>query len=235
MKAKVVRVFVLIGCLCLIATAIFLGVYFGTKKKEEPETFSEYYNTKCNAFTNENAHLLKNQIVFIGDSITDFYHLDDFYADLSLETYNRGIAGDTTYGVLNRLKLSLFDICPSKVVLMIGTNDVGARSVSYIMDKYKKILKEIKTNLPSAEVYCMSIIAQNNIIGLDVGANNQKINQINPQIKTLAESMGYKYYDLHSLTTSTDGQLNVTYTNDGIHLNDAGFEVWTNLIKPDLI
>ena len=220
---------------CLIATAIFLGVYFGTKKKEEPEIFSEYYNTKCNAFTNENAHLLKNQIVFIGDSITDLYHLDDFYADLSLETYNRGIAGDTTYGVLNRLQLSLFDICPGKIVLMIGTNDVGARSVTYIMDKYKKILKAIKTNLPSAEVFCMSIIAQSDMIGIDVKDNNNKIKKLNPKIKKLAESMGYKYRDLHSLTIGTDGQLSALYTPDGIHLNDEGYEIWKNLIKSDLV
>ena len=62
--------------------------------------------------------------MFVGDSITDLYVLDDHYADLPQAVYNRGIGGDTTAGVLARLQVSVLDLQPDVVVLMIGTNDL---------------------------------------------------------------------------------------------------------------
>ena len=72
-------------------------------------SFEAYYNRKCLAYSVENANYSKEQIVFIGDSITDLYTLDSYYS-LTLATYNRGIGGDTTEGVLKRLDVSLSSI-----------------------------------------------------------------------------------------------------------------------------
>ena len=84
-----------------------------------------YYEKKCNVYEIENANFSHGQIVFIGDSITDGCALNDYYKNLPLAVYNRGIGGDTTSGVLERLKLSLFDIKPSKIVMLIGINDIN--------------------------------------------------------------------------------------------------------------
>ena len=69
-----------------------------------------YYQKKCDSYAVQNTNLSKGQIIFIGDSITDLYPLDDYYADLNLVTYNRGIGGDTTQGVLERLKVSFCSV-----------------------------------------------------------------------------------------------------------------------------
>lgn len=38
--------------------------------------------------------------------------------------YNRGIIGNTTYDVLNRLENTVFSLRPGKVFLLIGANDL---------------------------------------------------------------------------------------------------------------
>ena len=211
-------------------------------KKEKPESAHiQYYNSKCESFRVQNFNLSKGQIVFIGDSITDLYPLDDYYADLDLATYNRGIGGDTTSGVLNRLKVSLFDIKPSKIVLLIGANDVnGCVEKSKILSNYQEIFTKIKTELPNTKVYCMSMIPQNLTLEtyttIDVEKTTQTILELNPQIEAMVSNEpNFTYLDLFSLLADSNNMLIETYSDDGIHLNAAGFEVWTSLIKPYLI
>lgn len=222
----------------LVVVIVVLAIKINTKK-EEPMNFGEYYKIKTDSFNLQNENLAEGQIVFIGDSITDSYVLDDYYYDLDLATYNRGISGDSTAGVLNRLKVSLFDIKPSKIVLMIGTNDVnGGVSDKIILSNYQQILTQIKTNLPNAQVFCVSIIPQNPVLekysGIKFERTSKVILNLNPQIKTLVESNGAVYVDLYSQLADSNNNLIMQYSDDGLHLNAAGFEVWTNLIKPYL-
>lgn len=226
----------------LLIESLVVGLALGGvfEKEPGPNFFQEYYEDKCYAFGLQNYNLSKGQIIFVGDSITDLYPLDDYYGDLPLATYNRGIGGDTTQGVLDRLQVSIFDLKPTKVVLMIGTNDVdGGKSKEYILDNYKKIIEEIIKELPEVELYCMSIIPQNEVLEsystLDTKANNVKIQEINAQIKVLAEERDAVYVDLYPHLLGAEGNLDKSYSDDGLHLNAGGFVVWTNLLKPYLV
>ncbi len=224
----------------LIIAILVVGLVLGIEPPpKEEDFFKKYYDDKCSAFAMQNTNLSKGQIVFIGDSITDLCPLDDYYQDLPLACYNRGIGGDTTEGVLKRLQVSLFDIAPTKIVLMIGTNDVdGGKSEEYILSNYEKIICEIKKELPQVELYCMSIIPQNEVLEsyseLDTQANNVKIISINQKIKVLAENSGATYVDLYPMLLGSEGNLNKAYSDDGLHLNANGFVVWSTLIKPYL-
>lgn len=221
--------------LLVVALTLVSVLFANSKKKTEPS----YYDMKCNSFSAQNFNLSKGQIVFIGDSITDFYPLDDFYADLPLATYNRGIGGDTTEGVLNRLKVSLYDLQPSKIVLMIGTNDVnGRKSHESTVTNYRRILQNIRENLPSVELYCMSLIPLNDVLetyaNIDTEESTRRILALNTEIPTLAEEFNATYLNIFPLLADENNRLIETYSDDGLHLNTAGFQVWTALIKPYL-
>lgn len=224
----------------LIIAVITVGLVLGIEPKKGADVvMQEYYNDKCQSFSVQNANLSKGQIVFIGDSITDLCPLDDYYGELSLACYNRGIGGDTTDGVLKRLDLSIFDLEPTKVVLMIGTNDVdGGKSEDYIIKNYIKIVEKILNELTDVELYCMSIIPQNEDLeqytDLDTTANNQKIQSINARIKTLAEERGATFVDIYPALLGAENNLNKDYSDDGLHLNANGFIVWSDLLKPYL-
>ena len=236
-KSRIVIWVLAVVAVVLLAAVIVLTCLLVQKKSQKEANL--YYDSKCQSYAVQNQNLAKGQIVFIGDSITDLYVLDDHYADLPLAVYNRGIGGDTTDGVLGRLQVSVFDLAPSKVVLMIGTNDVnGGVDNDVILQRYERIIDSIFAALPEVELYCMSIIPQNKQLetysSVRVEKTTQVIRQLNLQIQALAEEKGATYLDLFSLLADENHHLIEAYSDDGLHLNVAGLEVWTGLLKPYL-
>ena len=230
----------------LIVIALLLGglvtssIFLIAKVHREKVQYNnqDYYDKKLIQFAMENGNYSQGQIVFIGDSITDLYHLDNYYQDLPLNTYNRGIGGDITSLLFNRLQVSLYDLHPSKVVLMIGINDInGGVSKDTIMGNYNKILNGIKTNLAAAQVNVMSILPMNADVpsGINLNKSTQMIMDINVEIEALVNQYAYQYFDLFSLVKDENNHLKKEYSLDGIHLSEEGFAAWTNLIKPSLL
>ena len=230
-KAIIITIIVLLSIAVIVLTCLLVI-------KEVRKC--DYYEQKCDSFEVQNANLSKGQIVFIGDSITDLYKLDSYYADLDLALYNRGIGADTTKGVKARLDVSIFDIEPSVIVLMIGTNDINwGRSVKDTMETYHEIVEEIYAKLPEVKLYCMSVIPQNKDIEkyapLSVDNNLKKIKELNKEIEGLAKEVSATYLDLYSRLLDEEGYLDKEYSNDGLHLDHEGFVVWTELLKPYLL
>ena len=221
--------------LALAVAVLSVLLYFA----KNPTEAADYYDRKCEAFKLENANFAHGQTVFIGDSLTDGCTLDGFYPELSTAVYNRGIGGDSTAGVLKRLELSLFDIKPSRIILMIGINDInGLVPESTILENYGKILSEIKTALPGTEVYCVSVMPVNKDLesytGINAERTNFKVLEINPQIEALAASYGYRFINLHADFCDADGFLKKEFSPDGIHLNHDGYTAYSTIIKATL-
>ena len=221
----------------LTISCVAMGAVLITQKaiKKGEEDARSYYEKKVDAYAVQNANYSKGQIVFIGDSITDLYHLDDYYADLDKACYNRGIGGDRTDGVIDRLKVSLYDLEPSEVVLMIGINDLNSgRTVEEVSSLYKVILDGIKVNLPSSKIFTMSVLPMNDMLSgyFDIDKQNSKVVEVNTHIAQMASEKGFTYVDLYSQMKDSNGKLIADYSYDGIHPNANGYAVWTNLLKP---
>ena len=233
-RLPIVDIFYIATISILVAACAIMGVFLGLSKKGN-NAFKSYYDQHVETYQVENANFSKGQIIFIGDSITDLYHLDDYYGDLDKAVYNRGIGGDTTDGVIKRLKVSLYDLHPSEIVLMIGINDLnGGKTVEQVTNNYQFILNDIKTTLPTTKVFTMSIISMSDLMSgaVDVVAQNSKVMEVNTHINDMAVAKGYTYVDLFSQVKDENNKLQSIYTDDGIHLNAAGFTVWTNILKP---
>ena len=202
---------------------------------------TSYYDQKVTQFTNENPSLEKGQIIFLGDSITDYCPLNDYYGDLSKKVYNRGIGGDTTEGVIKRLQVSIYDLEPSKIVLLIGINDMNMKwEDEKILTNYETILSDFKTKLPNTMVYPLSITPQNKTVETYAGwINAEKANikarELNSEIEKLANKYSYTYLDIHSALADSEGYLKKECSADGIHLSTGGFQTWANILKPYLI
>ena len=229
-----------VALIILLSLTVAILAYKLAAGKDNRTDAQRYYDNKCQSYATQNVNSAKGQIVFIGDSITDLYILDDHYSELPLACYNRGIGGDTTEGVLRRLEVSVFDIEPSVVVLMIGTNDInGGIAEDEILDRYEQIIDEIFLALPDVVLYCMSIIPQNDQIeeysSIDLDVTTERILSINPKIRLLAEEKGAFYIDLFTHLADADNHLIREYSDDGLHLNFTGLAIWTELIKPRLI
>ena len=124
-------------CAVTLALIALIIVYFSVilpqKKAHERnmEILRQHYNTKVAQFMQENAEYddYEADVAFIGDSLTEGYDLAVFYPQYV--TVNRGIGGDTTFGLQDRLQVSLYDLKPKVVVMLIGANNIDSMLQNY--------------------------------------------------------------------------------------------------------
>ena len=133
------------------------------------------------------------------------------------------------------MKISAFDLKPSTIVLLIGINDINTgRDVDDIAITYREILNEIKNNFPNTIVYCISVLPLNYDLErysnskINVDDHNIKVIELKKQILNLSNEFKYTYIDLYSKVIDMNNLLFKDYSDDGIHLNNNGFSVWTN-------
>ena len=225
-KAKIITTIISVALAISVAFLCFYYYYLlpQQRRAEQQRVFKEYYNAKINLFENENKTLSDVDVAFIGDSLTDGYDLNTYYPQY--KTTNRGIAGDTTFGVQKRLKVSLYDASPKVVVMLIGGNNLGT-----MLENYEDILSSIKTNLPLTHIVVLSLTA----MGGSFASKNELAQQNNAQIQTLATQYGCNYIDIFTpLYNPEMGEIYAEYTTDSVHLTAKGYQVLTNAITPVL-
>lgn len=192
--------------------------------------FSTYYHQRVTHF--QSLPQTKGDIIFAGNSITDGAEWYELFNDVRIK--NRGISGDVSAGVIKRLD-EITSRKPAKVFLMIGVNDL-ARNVSTdsLVKNILWIASYIRQQIPSTQLYVQSILPVNDVYGKFETHTNKgdKIKQVNVQLGQNASSYHYTYMDLYSHFTDTNGKMNATLTNDGLHLKGEAYLLWKHLIYP---
>lgn len=183
---------------------------------------SDYFYHKKSFFKQHGNH--PYDVVLIGDSLTDDADWQDLFPSLRLA--NRGIDGDRSDGVLNRLE-GIYSTSAPKAFIMIGINDFSlGRDVDYVFDNYKNIVNKLVEQ--EMKVYIQSTI----LAGKQRKGLNKNIKLLNERLQVLAkQTESITYIDLNVGLTS-DSLLKSRYTRDGVHLNGEGYAVWKELIKP---
>ncbi|GMA28653.1 GDSL-type esterase/lipase family protein [Arenivirga flava] len=176
----------------------------------------------------ENPDIEPGAIAFVGDSITAGFPLLTAFPEQ--RTINRGIPGDTSAQVLERMQESVYDLDPGIVVLMIGTNDLGhGGTVEQAVENTARIVRLVQANEPQAHILLQSVypvydgdpaaLARSSV-GL---RTNDALDDINAALRALAGLAGVEYIDVNSALRGPDG-LRAEYTVDGLHLSPAGYE-----------
>ena len=99
--------------------------------KEWRQTIADYYAMKVAMYAEENEKYddYEVDVAFLGDSLTDGYDLSRYYPQYI--TANRGIGGDTTFDLESRLQISVYDLKPKVVVMLIGANNMDTMFENY--------------------------------------------------------------------------------------------------------
>lgn len=224
-KSKII----IISVAALVVIAVMVGC-FGfwipscAERQEHERQVEAYRQNKIAAFTQENQERedYEVDVAFIGDSLTDGYDLSKYYPQYV--TANRGIGGDTTFDLEKRLQVSLYDLKPKVVVMLIGANNP-----STMFDNYEDILIGLKRNLPNSEVVLLSLTA----MGDEWGRNNQLAAYNNVKIELLASKYGFLFVDMFTPLYDVEiGEVYEGYTVDGGHFTDKGYEEVTALAVP---
>ena len=176
-----------------------------------------------------------NNIVFLGDSLTEFYQIEEFFQ--GFPTYNRGIASDTTDGVLERLDTNVIEIKPAKVFLQIGTNDYKKHKNEYIFNNIQKIVNRLYESLENVKIYIISLYPVNHKAKyysrfFTGKRRNKTITELNKVLKEYCESQKIQYIDVYNSLIDEVGNLKKVYTTEGLHISYEGYEVITNILLP---
>ena len=193
------------------------------------EIKSEYlpiYQVRYSIF--EGLKSSKEGIVFLGDSLIKNNEWSEFF-NTSGNIYNRGISGDATYGVLNRIN-QIVKIKPSKLFIMVGINDIIIGiPINETISNYKKLVDTMKHNSPATAIFIQSVLPINaDLTSLKIG--NDEIAKLNKSLKNLSDKEGVTYIDVNSLVCDNN-ELNKNLTVDGIHLNRKGYLIWVKELK----
>lgn len=215
----------------VLLVAIAVAVYFliteikeAREERELERLVKEYYDAKLAQYREENERYADYEVdvAFLGDSLTDGYDLASYYPQYV--TANRGIGGERTHGLLERLPVSVYELKPKVVVMLIGGNNLDT-----MLDDYESILIGLRDNLPHTKVILVSLTS----MGGKFAEKNKIAAYNNVVIKKLAEEYGYRFVDLYTPLFDTDsGEIYREYTSDGAHLTHKGYEVFTEVLTP---
>jgi len=173
----------------------------------------------------------RDDIIFLGNSISSYTSWQELLGEKNAR--NRGIPGDITFGVIDRLG-EVIEGQPAKVFILIGINDI-ARNIpdSVIIKNYERIIHIIKSGSPSTKIYFHTLLPVNNTFTPSLSHFNkdEHILYINKELKLLAKKERIGLIDLYSAFIDSDKKLDKNLSFDGLHLNDKGYLKWAMLIK----
>ncbi|WPB55256.1 GDSL-type esterase/lipase family protein [Xylophilus sp. GOD-11R] len=163
-------------------------------------------------------------VALLGDSITEGGLWANYFP--AQRVLNLGISGDTTTGMLMRLG-ALVAAKPPKVFIMAGINDLlRGRAPDDVFATYRQIVSEIDS--PSRKIFVEStlyVTAPTNM------AVNEKVTRLNTLLRQLCEQTRRCTFVDMNTALAPSGQLAQQFTQDGLHLNQAGYEAWFAELK----
>jgi lysophospholipase L1-like esterase len=203
----------------------------GFKNQEDFSVYRSNWQKARDFFRIENTTNPKADVVFIGNSLIMLYHkgiLDREFPNKNIA--NRGIGGDMTDLLLERIEQDALILEPKLVILEIGGNDlIQKKCLPRIESNIIKIHNLIAKRLPKAKVIHMGIPP----------TRVAELNMITPVLNSFLSTLPSQYPNVVFIDTwnpmrdSNSPILQEDYSipGDMIHFNDKGYEVWSNLIR----
>lgn len=198
------------------------------------------------------------RVVFMGDSITDFWRLDQYFPDKPY--VNRGIGGQTTPQMLVRMYPDVIDLKPAAMVVLAGTNDVarntGPETAEMIQQNIMAMtelaqhhgIKVILCSVLPVSDYPFLRSQNSPPAPAPAGAGRggpprvavkmtdthpaDDILKLNAWMKDYAAKAGAVYVDYFSGTVDERGWLKDAFSTDGLHPNAEGYKVMAAAVSP---
>ncbi len=226
MKFRYLIIFISLNFLNAQSQKLYPNI--GTEIIYQPEWAKKLYYDRIEIFKQDT--LKFNQIVFLGNSITEGgKDWNEKFGVVGIS--NRGISGDSTDGVIARLN-EIIHFSPKAIFLLIGINDIYndlIPSTDYVANNILKIIKLINHKIPETKIFLQTILP------VEKKIYKEKIIEVNGKIKTFVSQSKFEIIDLYSVFVNKEGIMKKELSYDGVHLNDKGYSVWVDHIKPTVL
>ncbi|MBU2909211.1 lysophospholipase [Vibrio splendidus] len=200
---------------------ILKAVALQSEIQQRGHSMSRYIMTSDN-----HRHFSPNaDLVMFGDSITEWAPWADIFRDISM--VNRGLAGDTTTGMLRRIDTTL-NVKPKLVCFMAGINDLAqGYDVEHIYQNYIDMLKVWQEN-------DIRILVQSTLyVGSKLQGLNPSVELLNSKISEYCSQQGIAFLDVNSVL-SPNQLLSNEYSCDDLHLNAKAYQAWSKVLQPKI-
>lgn len=195
---------------------------------------SKHYSIKVKEFKQE-GKLPSNVIVMYGDSHSEYGGDWSRHFPGAGKIINRGIIGDDSQGMYNRLDLVL-PYHPKKIFFECGANDLShGWTVERVFQGITRVLATIRERSPKTELYVQSVLPLNEEVGTwkYLKGKDDLIIQLNNKLKEYCANHALTYIDLYTpLLGAHPKTMKAEYCRDGLHLTEKGYEVWAKTIRP---
>lgn len=172
----------------------------------------------------------KGGIVFLGSSSFRRWDLERFFPGRGL--INRGFGGSQMADALRYLDRIVLPLRPRTVVLYEGDNDLAnGKDPETVERAFRHLTERLRAALPETKIVFVSIKPS-----LRRWALIEAIRDANARIRALAaERAELAYVDLAGPMLGSDGRPRPElFVDDGLHLSEAGYALWAELLAPHL-
>lgn len=213
----------------------FFLIFFGFIMSLPTTTFSQDW-PNLGRYQEENSKLGppapgEDRVVFMGNSITDFWIKSSPEYFEGRPYIDRGISGQTTPQMLIRFTQDVIDLQPRVVVILAGTNDIagntGPSTLGMIEDNLCGMV--VLAQAAKIQVVLCSVLPAYDYPWKPGTFPAEKIVTLNQWIRKYAESHNCIYLDYYPSMVDKRKGLRADYSQDGVHPNKAGYKVMEGL------
>lgn len=163
------------------------------------------------------------RVVFLGDSITDNWHLNEYFT--GRDFINRGIAGQVTGQMLGRFKADVIDLRPRAVLILGGINDISRGTPLNIIESNLVTMAEL-ARLHQIKVIFASVLPAGH---QQTALPRETIQQLNSWTQNYCIQSGSTYVDYYATMRDPAGYLQTDLADDGLHPNSKGYRIMAPL------
>ncbi|MGL5262243.1 MAG: serine hydrolase, partial [Bacteroides sp.] len=200
------------------------------------DNYLNHYAERIQEFESEKP-IGKKDIVFLGNSLTE--NGGDWAKRLGIKhVRNRGIIGDNTEGVWKRLE-SITKGTPKQILITIGINDISQGLNLYtLLENTERIIQKIQQDSPQTLISIQSLlpINEDKLWYRLMKGKSKIIEEYNVLLQNLASRYQLAFINSYPIFLEEgSNQLKAHLTGDGLHINDEGYQLWSQFLKPYLI
>ena len=169
----------------------------------------------------------EKRVVFMGNSITEFWRASDSAFFLSHGYISRGISGQTTPQMLVRFREDVINLKPAVVVILAGINDIAENTGP---NKLENVFGNIRSMVELAhtahiKVVISSVLPANHFPWRPAIDPTEKVIQLNKMLKDYADANKVVYLDYYSVMVDDKKGLPKNLSGDGVHPTLEGYKI----------
>lgn len=175
----------------------------------------------------------EKRVVFMGNSITDFWINSDSSFFSGKPYFDRGISGQTTGQMLLRFREDVINLKPGVVVILAGINDIAENNgPSKLEDVFGNIVSMAELSKANhIKVVLSSILPAFSFPWRPSIDPVPKVKALNEMIKDYADKNNIVYLDYFTAMADSRRGLPANLSKDGVHPNLEGYKIMEPLAE----